>query len=240
MHQRILVVDDEAEILEVIGQVLIQHGFDVTSTTLGREALRLAGEIEPEAVILDVRLPDMDGIDVCRAIRKGSTVPILMMTGVAKEEFDRVLGLEIGADDYLCKPFHLRELVARTKALIRRNQEWTAPPAARHEPELQLGNLRLSPLRHEVWRGSEQVRLTPKEFELLEYLMKQRGVALTRGELLKRIWGLELNISTRTLDVHIRRLRSKLEEDPDNPLLIETIPGIGYKLVEQQVLAEVE
>jgi DNA-binding response OmpR family regulator len=240
MHQRVLVVDDEAEILEVIGQVLIQHGFDVTSATLGREALRLAGEIEPEAIILDVRLPDMDGIDVCRAIRKGSTVPILMMTGVAKEEFDRVLGLEIGADDYLCKPFHLRELVARTKALIRRNQEWTAPPAARHEPELQLGNLRLSPLRHEVWRGSEQVRLTPKEFELLEYLMKQRGIALTRGELLKRIWGLELNISTRTLDVHIRRLRSKLEEDPDNPLLIETIPGIGYKLAEQQVLAEVE
>ncbi len=230
MQAKVLLVDDDEEILEVVGAVLEQQGFEVEQATSGKETLEKLEEIMPDLLILDVRLPDMDGLEVCRALRRKSLVPILMMTGVAKDEFDKVLGLEMGADDYLCKPFHLRELLARAKALIRRSREYRQQVPV-FEDDLQVGELYLSPLRHEVRLRGKPIKLTPKEFELCRYLMQQAGIALPRGALLRAIWGLDDSVTTRTLDVHIRRLRAKLEDDPAHPKLIQTISGVGYKLV---------
>ena len=222
--RKILVVEDERDILELVTHYLEKDGFRVRSATDGPSGLAAAHRERPDVIVLDLMLPGMDGLEVCRKLRADSATtltPIMMLTAKA-EETDRIVGLELGADDYLTKPFSPKELVARVKALLRR--------AERRADEGKLasyGALRLDPVRHEVWVGRNEVILTAKEFGLLEQLLRNRGRVLTRDVLLNSVWGYDYHGTTRTVDVHVRRLKQKL------PLLEETIISIkslGYKL----------
>jgi DNA-binding response OmpR family regulator len=192
----------------------------------GRDGLALAREKQPDVVVLDIMMPQMDGWDVCRALRRESTVPILMLTALG-DEVDRILGLELGADDYLTKPFSTRELIARLKALLRRveldRQEQTAVT------ELTVGNLRLELNTHRAFKGDQELSLRQKEYELLTLLLSRPGEVISRAEFFDRVWGTDWLGDTRTLDVHIRWLREKIEADPGQPRLIQTIRGVGYR-----------
>jgi two-component system response regulator RegX3 len=222
---RILIVEDESSFSEALSFLLSKEGFEVTVADTGRAALDIFKVQTFDLVLLDLMIPEVSGIEVCRAIRTTSAVPIIMLT--AKDsEIDKVVGLELGADDYVTKPYSSRELVARIKAVLRRGStEEQSITAGVHV----AGNIRMDIERHSVTVNGVAVSLPLKEFELLEFLIRNEGRVLTRGQLIDRVWGGDYYGDTKTLDVHIKRLRSKIEVDPANPLLIQTIRGLGYK-----------
>ena len=221
-RQRILVVEDEANIASFVSVYLQKAGFDVGVARNGAEALAKAGTESPALIVLDLMLPDLDGIDVCRRIRQHSDVPILMLTA-RDEDVDKIIGLEVGADDYLTKPFNPRELVARVKSVLRRST------TRRLDPEvaaLEFKSLRIDSGRREVTVEGQEVQLAPKEFDLLWELLDHRGLVLTRDQLLERVWGYTFAGDTRTVDVHVGQLRRKLGE----ACPIVTVWGVGYKV----------
>src|SRR5213592_1241353 len=221
---RILVVEDDEPIADVLRRTLRQEGHEVRSAGDGVEALALAEEFVPDVVILDLGLPKLDGAEVLRRLRRESDVPILILTARAELD-DRVEGLDSGADDYLVKPFERRELLARMRALLRRR-----PP--RGSASLAVGDLRLNPDTREVWRGDRQIDLTNREFELLEYLMRNERLVISRERLLEEVWGYDPMAMTNTIDVFISNLRRKLE-DGGEPRLLHTKRGAGYVLKPQ-------
>ena len=223
----ILVVDDEESYREALSVALEREGFRVETAADGPEAIDRFDAAHPALVLLDVMLPRMSGVDVCRELRTRSQVPIIMVTAKTAE-IDAVVGLEVGADDYVTKPFRLRELVARVRAALRRAPR---PGAERGSSEetIEVGNVRVDVARHEVLVHDELVPLPLKEFELLELLMLNAGRVLTRDVLIDRIWGPNYYGDTKTLDVHVKRLRSKIEDDPAHPTRIVTVRGVGYR-----------
>ncbi len=223
----VLIAEDEDSFVDALVLGLRREGFLTTVAHDGVEALTLFDAVQPDLVLLDVMLPKMSGIDVCRDIRARSSVPIIMVTAKGTE-LDTVVGLEVGADDYVAKPYRLRELVARMRAALRRAPRDEDEASAAIEV-LQVGEVSLDPGRHEVMVRSSDVTLPLKEFELLELLLANAGRVLTRDTLIDRIWGPHYVGDTKTLDVHIKRLRAKIEEDPANPTLITTIRGLGYR-----------
>ena len=226
-NKKVLIVDDEEHIVELLKFNLETEGYEVTTANNGIDAVKLARLEHPDLVLLDLMLPGMDGYDVCKAIKSNkeiSNTPIIMLTAKG-EEFDKVLGLELGADDYMTKPFSIRELQARVKAVLRRSVKFN---------DIEVNKFKCRGLcvdfeRHEVWVKDKKVDLTLKEFELLEILIKNKGKILQRETLLDKVWGYEYIGETRTVDVHIRYIRKKIEEDDKNPKFIETIRGIGYR-----------
>ena len=225
---KIFIVEDEESVLEPLELLLTKEGFKVTSARTGREALDNYERIEPDLILLDIMLPEVSGTEVCRQIRTKSNVPIIMLT--AKDsEIDKVVGLELGADDYITKPYSSRELVARIRAVLRRNTgEFT--DESTNSGSLTAGPVRMDVERHLVSINNENVTFPLKEFELLEFLMRNAGRVLTRMQLIDRVWGSDYVGDTKTLDVHIKRLRSKIEVDPANPVVIQTVRGLGYKM----------
>ena len=222
----VLIVEDEDSFVEALVVGLKREGFLVHVARDGITALSVFDAVRPDLVLLDVMLPSLSGVDVCREIRSRSRTPIIMVTAKSSE-IDTVVGLEVGADDYVTKPYRLRELVARMRAVLRRapRQDESAGSGA----VLEVGDVRLDPERHEVTIRGDQVALPLKEFDLLEILLDNAGRVLTRDVLIDRIWGSNYVGDTKTLDVHIKRLRSKLEHDPSNPQRIVTIRGLGYR-----------
>ena len=224
---KILIVEDEISFSEAISFLLGKEGFESEIAENGRVALELFKKNHYDLILLDLMIPEVSGIDVCRAIRTTSPVPIIMLT--AKDsEVDKVVGLELGADDYVTKPYSSRELVARIKAVMRRGVPDESGSAASSSIQA-AGRIRMDIDRHQVTVNEILINLPLKEFELLEFLMRNAGRVLTRGQLIDRVWGGDYYGDTKTLDVHIKRLRSKIEDDPANPLLIQTIRGLGYK-----------
>lgn len=224
----ILVVDDEEPIVELVASYLVAEGYVVQCAYDGITALSLARSIRPDLVVLDVMLPGIDGLEVCRRLHQETPVYVLMLTARA-EEVDKLIGLSIGADDYLTKPFSPRELVARVKAILRRNRQ--SPIHSPERPILQFDVLRINPERREVWRGDLLVELTPREFDLLYALASYPGRVFTREDLLQRVWGDDFAGIDRVVDVHVGVLRRKLEDDPSSATLIQTVRGVGYKFV---------
>ena len=227
---RALVVDDEETILEFLSMGLGYEGFTVETASDGPGALAAAERFRPDLVILDVMLPGLDGFEVCRTLRRETTVPILMLTA-RESELDKVLGLELGADDYLTKPFSMRELLARVKALLRRSELVAAqpPPAAPDAAVVEAGPLRIDVVQHRAtWRG-HPLDLKPKEFDLLLFFARHPNAVLSRDLLLERVWGYDFPIDTRTIDVHIRWLREKIEAAPGQPAHLLTVRGLGYR-----------
>lgn len=225
MEKTILVVDDEIHIQELIKFNLSKNGFQVITADNGIDALRIVEDEKPDLILLDLMIPGIDGLEVCKKIRRNSSIesiPIIIITAKG-EELDKILGLELGADDYITKPFSVRELVARVKAMLRRTS------LKQEESKMRFGNISIDFQKHEVSRNNARVELTLKEFELLEILIKNKGKVMTRDFLLDKIWGYEYVGETRTVDVHVRHLRQKIEEDDKNPIYIQTIRGIGYK-----------
>jgi two-component system response regulator RegX3 len=223
----ILVVDDEESYRDALSVALEREGFRVALAADGQEALDQFEATRPSLVLLDVMLPRISGVDVCRELRSRSRVPIIMVTA-RSAEIDAVVGLEVGADDYVSKPFRLRELIARVRASLRRGSEGEPLDAATDEVR-EVGDVRLDAGRHEVFVRGDPVALPLKEFELLELLLANAGRVLTRDVLIDRIWGPNYFGDTKTLDVHVKRLRAKVEPDPSAPTRIVTIRGLGYK-----------
>lgn len=223
---KILIVEDESSFSEALSFLLKKEGFEVNVAEDGRTALEIFQNFNPDLILLDLMIPEISGVDVCKTIRQTSQVPIIMIT--AKDtEIDKVVGLEIGADDYVTKPYSSRELLARIKAVLRRKSS--------DEPSENLGlleysNIKMDIDKHLVFVNGISISLPLKEFELLEFLLRNSGRVLTRTQLIDRVWGSDYFGDTKTLDVHIKRLRAKLEDDPGNPKLIHTIRGLGYKL----------
>jgi DNA-binding response OmpR family regulator len=227
----ILVVDDEPSLRETISYTLRREGFLVETAAEGARALAIASERKPDLIVLDIMLPGMDGFQVCRAIRRESTVPILMLSAKG-EELDRVLGLEIGADDYLTKPFAMRELVARIKAQLRRVQldSTRDSPGTTDRESIEIGELRIDEAARQVQVAGQSLVLKPREFDLLLHLAAHPNQVFGRAQLLREVWGYDVPFTTRTVDVHVRWLRQKLEEFPGKVPEIETVRGVGYKL----------
>ena len=223
----ILIVEDEPSLMEAVKYALEREGYRVETAYDGREGLEKFDQASPRLVLLDLMLPEMSGLDLCRIMRSDSIVPILIVT--AKDaEADKVVGLEIGADDYITKPFSMAELLSRVRALLRRSgmtQRQTSPVLA-------AGPLEMDTAAHNVWVRGKNVSLPPKEFALLKLLLEEAGRLLTREVLIRRIWGTDYYGDTRTLDVHIKRLRAKIETDPRRPRILKTVRGLGYKLDE--------
>jgi two-component system alkaline phosphatase synthesis response regulator PhoP len=225
MPQTILVVDDEAAIVELLSYNLEKAHYDVLVARDGLEALRLTRERSPHLVILDLMLPGLDGLEVCREIRKHGDTPIIMLTA-RSEEVDRVVGLELGADDYVVKPFSVRELMARIKTVLRRTQPPAQPPGS----TFSVGEISLRPQEHEVLWRQTPIELTPLEFDLLETLMRHAGQVLTREQLLSRVWGYDYHGDSRVVDSAIKRLRAKLRKAGAGPVPVATVRGVGYRL----------
>ena len=225
----ILLVDDEPTLVATLDYNLRREGHDVVIARDGQAALEQARARPPDLVLLDLMLPKVDGLEVTRQLRRTSTVPILMLT--AKDaEVDKVVGLEIGADDYMTKPFSMRELLARVKAMLRRNAMHPATPAAPPPPAaIELGPLEIDVAGRSVRRGGRPIHLKPKEFELLSFLAQNGGRVFSRHQLLENVWGYEFDGDTRTVDVHVRWLREKIEDEPAKPRLLETVRGVGYR-----------
>lgn len=226
-REKILIVDDEEHIVELLDFNLKNAGYETFIATDGNEAVKTAKEEKPNLILLDLMLPGIDGFDVCKEIKKDNDMKntsIIMLTAKG-EELDKILGLELGADDYITKPFSVRELLARVKAVLRRTAVFNAEESDVYESK----SLKVDFERHEVIINGEKVDLTLKEFELLQILIKNKGKILKREMLLDKIWGYEYIGETRTVDVHIRYLRKKIEEDDRNPKFIETIRGVGYR-----------
>jgi two-component system alkaline phosphatase synthesis response regulator PhoP len=226
--ERILIVEDERAVARGLEYCLVREGFVVLWAETGQQALDLARSRDPHLILLDIRLPDISGFDVCRCLRaEGLRQPILMLTA-RDEEMDKVLGLELGADDYVVKPYSLRELLSRIRALLRRAYGELA--AASVGGRLRFGEVKIDLERLQVTRQGKAVDLTPTEFRLLRYLVGHPDRPFSRGELIEAVWGYESDIgSDRTVDVHIRHLREKLEEDPTSPRWLVTVRGVGYK-----------
>jgi len=223
MARTILVVDDEPTLRETLAEALEADGFRVVTAADGREALARFREHHPELVVLDLMLPELSGMEVCRIIRRESGVPILMLTAKSSE-IDKVLGLELGADDYVTKPFSLRELGARIRALLRRSER----PPEEEQLAVSLGDLTVDFAGHRLLRGDAPVPLKPKVFELLAFLLRHPGQVFSREQLLEQVWGYEYAGETRTVDVHVHWLRSVIESDPASPALVQTVRGVGY------------
>ncbi|ODG90723.1 MULTISPECIES: response regulator transcription factor [Bacillaceae] len=236
MNNKILVVDDEEHILTLIKFNLEQAGFQVVTATDGDEGLQKAVEEKPELIVLDLMLPKKDGMEVCKELRlQRNTTPILMVTA-KDDEFDKVLGLELGADDYMTKPFSPREVVARVKAILRRSKITETPVQSNDDADtLIIADLKILPEYYEAYFQGEKLELTPKEFELLLYLTKNKGRVLTRDQLLSAVWNYDFAGDTRIVDVHISHLREKIELDSKKPVYIKTIRGLGYKLEEPRL-----
>ncbi len=225
---RIVIIEDDPLIAEPVAETLQNAGYDVSSAADGRQGLDLVRSSQPQLVLLDIMLPEIDGWQVCKTIRAESTVPILMITAL-NEEVDRILGLELGADDYLTKPFSTRELLARVRATLRRiefEHQDAKPPN-----ELVVGQVRLDLEARRAFKDRAELQLRYKEFELLSLLMSRAGEAINRPELFDEVWGFDWIGDTRTLDVHIRWLREKLEDDPSHPVYIQTVRGVGYRFI---------
>ena len=221
---KILVVEDEASFSDALSYVLGKEGFDVTVADTGDGAIAAFDKIGADLVLLDLMLPGLSGTEVCKQLRTRSSVPIIMLT--AKDtEVDKVVGLELGADDYVTKPYSKAELVARIRAVLRRQSESEASPTA----VIGAGPVKIDVERHQVSINDQLVSLPLKEFELLEFLVRNSGRVLTRTQLIDRVWGSDYFGDTKTLDVHVKRLRAKIESDPANPVYIQTIRGLGYK-----------
>lgn len=228
MPQTVLVIEDEAHILELLRYNLEAAGYNVILAENGRDGLERCFETHPDLILLDLMLPDVDGLDICNNIKRNEqtkNIPIIMLTAKS-EEFDKVLGLELGADDYITKPFSIRELLARIKVVLRRAQQNDNDK----EEIIRFGDITIDTQKHVVYKNGEALDLTLKEFELLKLLSQNIGKVLTRDYLLDKVWGYEYAGETRTVDVHIRHLRKKIEDDDKSPIYIETVRGIGYKL----------
>lgn len=224
---KILAVEDDPNLLETLKYNLRKESYDVVTATDGMQALEAARREKPDLIILDIMLPKVSGFEVCRILRKEMTVPILMLTAKA-EETDKVVGLEIGADDYVTKPFNMRELLARVGAMLRRAQMMEMPLSA--EKTLEIGDIKVDIGRHQAKRGELALNLTPKEFDLLAFLAANKGLVFSREQLLEKVWGYDYVGDSRTVDVHIRWLRQKIEDDPGNPRYLITVRGAGYKM----------
>ncbi|HEX9029080.1 MAG TPA: response regulator transcription factor [Anaerolineales bacterium] len=230
---RILLVDDEPLIIDSLVYSLQREGFEVKAARDGQQAIQAFQEFQPDLIVLDLMLPDMSGLEVCRRLRATSTTPVIMLTARG-EEIDRVLGLEVGADDYLAKPFSFRELLARIRATLRRVE---LDRQASQVQTVVLRQLSLDPTARRVFKGEQELQLSTREFDLLAILMKNAGRALSRDELLTQVWGEEWIGDPRTLDVHVRWLRLKVEEDPAIPQYIQTVRGFGYRFAGPEELA---
>jgi len=235
MAEKILVVDDEISLQETLAYNLKKQGYTVETTGDGEDALRLAREISPDLIILDVMLPGLDGFEICRILRREMSTPVLMLTA-RDDEIDRVVGLEVGADDYLAKPFSMRELIARVKAMLRRvrlireevNQDQSQEVKPKAEVQ-EFDNLRINMTRREITVDDQVVAFKPKEYELLTFFAQHQGQVLSREFILERVWGWDFIGDSRTVDVHVRWLREKIEKDPANPRRIITVRGAGYR-----------
>lgn len=235
MAEKILVVEDEISLQETLSYNLQKQGYAVHSASTGGQALKSARELKPDLILLDIMLPEMDGFEVCRTLRQEMNTPILMLTA-RDDEIDRVVGLEVGADDYLTKPFSMRELMARVKAMLRRvrliREDAEARSTALESSSggiLSSGNLEVNMTRREVLIDGKALALKPKEYELLHFLAIHRGQVLTRETILEKVWGWDFIGDSRTVDVHIRWLREKIEKKPAEPTRIVTVRGAGYR-----------
>jgi DNA-binding response OmpR family regulator len=218
---KLLLVEDDQTLRETLAYNLTREGYTVLQTDNGIAALDMAREHSPDLIVLDVMLPGLDGLTVCRTLRREMEVPIVLLTA-RSGEVDRIVGLDAGADDYIVKPFSLGEFLARLRAVLRRGRREA-------ETKLQSGDLTLDLIGHRAWRGKQPLNLSPKEFDLLAELVRHKGAVLTRDLLLQRVWGFDFDGDTRTVDVHIRWLREKIEDDPTHPQRIETVRGLGYR-----------
>lgn len=228
----ILLVDDEPTIIDSLTYSLRREGFEVSTAVDGAQALNLFSTLHPDLVILDIRLPGIDGLEVCRRLRARSTVPIIMLTALGNE-LDRVVGLEIGADDYLPKPFSFRELLARIRSVLRRIE---LDQRAGKPGTIQVGSLRADPTSRRVFKCDKEILLSTREFELLMGLISQAGRAVSRDELISKVWGSDWSGDPRTLEVHVRWLRLKIEDDPTNPHFVQTVRGYGYRFIAPEEL----
>ncbi|MBN8208572.1 response regulator transcription factor [Bacillus sp. NTK071] len=238
MSQKILVVDDEMSILTLLQFNLEQAGYEVVTAENGAEALEVVLAEKPNCIILDLMLPEMDGLEVCKELRQRHIhTPVLMLTA-KDDEFDKVLGLELGADDYMTKPFSPREVVARVKAILRRVKQLEESKTAsemEEEEKIQVGQLDVFPNNYEAYFQGQIMEVTPKEFELLVYLVRHKGRVLTREQLLSAVWDYDFVGDTRIVDVHVSHLREKIEQNTRKPEYIKTIRGLGYKLEEPSI-----
>lgn len=225
---KILIVEDDPNLLTTLKYNLVKDGHNVITAADGAQALEIARKEKPELIILDIMLPQLSGFEVCRILRKEMTVPIMMLTA-RTDEVDKIVGLEIGADDYMTKPFSMRELLARVHAMLRRAGISSQSPESGEE-SLKIGDIEINTSRHQARFKESPLELTPKEFDLLVFLARNRGFVFSREQLLEKVWGYDYAGDTRTIDVHIRWLRIKIESDPKNPVHILTVRGAGYKL----------
>ncbi len=232
MGEKVLIVEDERTLLETLEYSLARQGYEVHTAANGPAALEVARREHPDAIVLDIMLPGLDGFEVCRILRQEMNVPILMLTA-RTDEVDKVVGLEVGADDYVTKPFSMRELVARIRALLRRvrltREEMSAGEAVAAAGRLTFGDLTVDLRRGEVRLAGQALHLKPKEYDLLVFLACNRGMVLSRDLILERVWGWDYAGGTRTVDVHVRWLRGKIEADPARPTRIVTVRGVGYR-----------
>ncbi len=233
MGEKILIVEDEPTLSETLAYNLQKQGYEVSISPDGWDAIKKAREQSPDLIILDIMLPGIDGLEVCKIIRRESNVPILMLTARA-DEVDKIVGLEVGADDYMTKPFSLREFLARVRALLRRARLMQQPSGSTQssgsdEEKFVLGDLVVDPARHSAFIKGQEIYLKPKEFDLLLYFVKHKGIALSRDKILQQVWGWDYAGGTRTVDVHVRGLREKIEDDPRHPVRLVTVRGVGYR-----------
>jgi two-component system OmpR family response regulator len=226
MTDKLLIVEDDVNLLETIRYNLRKEGYDIATASDGEQALEVARKEKPDLIILDIMLPKINGFEVCRILRKEMIVPIMMLTAKA-DEMDKIVGLEIGADDYMTKPFSMRELLARVRAMLRRAKMIEAPtqPAI-----IQIGDIEVDNARHRASLAGAILELSPKEYDLLAFLAGNKGLVFSREQLLEKVWGYDFAGDSRTVDVHIRWLRQKIETDPAHPKYLVTIRGTGYKL----------
>jgi two-component system OmpR family response regulator len=227
MRNKVLIVEDDPNLLETLKYNLIKESYDVVIAADGEQALEVARKEKPDLILLDIMLPKLSGFEVCRILRKEMTSPILMLTAKA-DETDKIVGLEIGADDYVTKPFSIRELIARIRAMLRRTQITEVKPI--EDNIIKIRDIKIDIDRHQASLAGTILELKPKEFDLLAFLTKNKGLVFTREQLLEKLWGYDYTGDTRTVDVHIRWLRQKIEIDPSNPTYLLTVRGTGYKL----------
>jgi two-component system OmpR family response regulator len=225
---KVLIVEDDVNLLETLKYNLLKEGYDIVTTSDGEQAIEAARREKPDLLILDIMLPKINGFEVCRILRKEMTIPILMLTAKA-DETDKIVGLEIGADDYMTKPFSIRELLARVHAMLRRIKMTEANSSVK-PISIKIGNIEIDAARHRVSLSGTALELSPKEFDLLAFLAKNKGLVFSREQLLEKVWGYDYTGDSRTVDVHIRWLRQKIETDPTHPNYFVTIRGTGYKL----------
>lgn len=235
-QKKVLIVEDDQTLLEVIRYNLVKEGYSVITAVDGSQAVQIARAEKPDLIILDLMLPQMNGLEVCRNVRTDMIVPIIMLTAKA-EEIDKIVGLEVGADDYMTKPFSLRELLARVRAMLRRTDMVKQESGKSEIVENQIihsGDIEIDLSRHSVQKKGVQIELNPKEFDLLVFLIRNKGQVFGRETLLEKVWGYDFAGDTRTVDVHIRWLRKKIEDNPELPGLLVTIRGVGYKFEENK------